>query len=258
MVIVQVSHPDTLDLPDQSVCEGLAQHLQLLLSADIEGETVPVAGNEELGRAHVTAPRGQGDVFREGHELDLGTGSQDVLSAELQSFLAEVPVQGIGGEVVFVDRLYPFHRRGEIPGRVGDEWSTGRDEQVRLPGGQFLKAGDPLSEPSAVAVVAADPGLRDGILETVEVEDPPSFPDQIAGEGDAFPSDLGEVGDRVPRIAGGLHHGKFQSLPLHHLVLLHEPVHGQRSHRDFVDLLLVVIEALLPELLPEGLGLRES
>ena len=67
MVVVQVGDPDALDFFDQAIPERLTQHLMWTVSAHIEDKAMTIPGYEELGRAHVPAPRGELDMFRKWH-----------------------------------------------------------------------------------------------------------------------------------------------------------------------------------------------
>ena len=189
-------------------------------------------------------------MFAVRHQLDIGIRSQHATTADPHPVLFEVPVQGIGGEIVLVKRLHARAQLGDGGLRLANYRTAGRHDQVRLLAFQFGQALDEFRQPRTIAVVAANLGLGDRILKAVQIQQLAIPVDQVSGERQPLAVEFCQVTDRAPRKARRFQHAKLQPLPLDAVALVDPASDFDPGGENLGRLLGVVVIAGLREGVP--------
>ena len=107
-------------------------------------------------------------------------------------------------------------------------------------------------------MVTAGLGLFDGILQAVQVKDPPLGVGQVSRERDTRSAEVHKIGHRSACESRCVYDVDHEIAPLDRAPTYGRELHRNVSRQDLGGLLRVVVEASTPELAPEGLRILDQ
>ena len=227
----------------------LADHV---LAAAVDQKRGLGIGHDQARRAELVPPtrRGLPQIGCHRHPFDLGIPKHSA-SPFPKVLLTPVPPEGIRPKIGSKQPAKPGLKSLDVTIRIEDDGSTSGHDDVQVPVAQGLEALDHIGRTSGVPVIAASLGFLDGVLEAVQVKDPPALVQQVARECDSLPPELDDVRNRSSGESRRVDHFHGQSAPFDAAAAASGFLDIEVAGKNLRRLLCVVMEPSSLELVPE-------